>query len=343
MAAKYLIRLYLKYFFFILFSLVVFFVGLDFLTSLKSLPKSANLQLLYAAFKALYGVDILLPISLIFAMIWTKLHLIRSNELVALYALGYDKRSVIRPIFLTSLIITILYILLHATPITYAEEYAKNIKKYGAISSLTQNLFFKYKNNFVFFGQLFPLQQMAQNVKIYELEDRQLQRLLIAQKAYFQDNRWYLKNAQIVIPASEKLRISQGDVTTLDGYKPKILDSIYEGKTNISLVDALYALKLFSKERLNLQKIEAVLLYQVFYPFFAPLVLIIIFYFVPVSARLANLNLFTFGAIIATLLFWGLYYSLVKLSFTGTLDAVLAIVGPLIPLGLLAGFFYKRF
>ncbi|MRI58398.1 MAG: permease [Epsilonproteobacteria bacterium] len=343
MAVRYLIALYLKNFLFTLFALVIFFVGLDFLTSIKSLPKAANLQILYATFKALYGIDILLPISLVFGMIATKLHLIRSNELVALYALGYDKRSVIRPIFFTSLAITILYILLHATPMTYAEEYAKNIKKYGAISSLTQNLFFKYQNNFVFFERLLPLQQEAEGVKIYELYEERLKRLMIAPKAYFKNDRWHLQNAQVVVPKANRLQIAQEQIETLQGYKPKILDSIYEGRTNISLIDAFYALRLFAKERLDLRKVKAVLLYEIFYPFFAPLVLIVIFYFVPVSARLANLNLFTFGAIIASLLFWGIYYSLIKLSFTGTLDPFLAVIGPLVPLGMLAILFYKRF
>ncbi len=343
MATRYLIGLYLKYFFVILFSLVLFFVGLDFLTALKSLPKSANLQILYIAFKALYGVDILLPISLIFAMIAMKLHLIRSNELVALYASGYDKRSIIRPIFLTSLLITLIYILLHATPMTYAEEYAKNIKKFGALSSSTKNLFFKYRNNFVFFERLLPLQKRAQNIRIYELQKSRLKRLLIAKEAIFHNDRWLLPKATVIDIVPQGIIVSTQRLSTLVGYRPKILDSVYEGKTNISWVDALYAVKLLVQEHINVQKVTAVILYQLLYPLFAPLSLIVIFYFVPVSARLANLNLFTFSAIIASLLFWGLYYSLVKLSFTGTLNALYGVVLPLVFLGLVAALFYKRF
>ncbi len=343
MARRYLVQLYLKYFFYILFSLVLFFVGLDFLQVFKKLPSSANLQLLYVTYKAMNGADLLFPISLVFAMIGVKLMLIRSNELVAFYALGYSKRAIILPLFVTSLFLTIFYLFLHLTSFTYAGEYADNIKKYNSLISATKNLFFKFENSYVYFEKLIPLQQKAQNVRIFETNTSNLQRIILAKEAWFEKGYWHLPKATIMQNNEKNITISHNNVDTLRGYRPKILDSVYEGKTNISLLDAIYAMQLFTKQKIDIKKIKALILYHLFYPFFAPLLMIVIFYFVPISSRLSNLNLFSFGAIVATLLIWGLLYSLVKLSFSGVLPAELAIVAPIVLLGLIATLLYKKF
>ncbi len=343
MARKYIIRLYLKYFFSILFALVLFFVGLDFLQVFKKLPPSANLQVLYIVFKTMNGIDLLFPISLVFAMIGMKIALIRSNELVAFYALGYSKRDVIFPLFITATILTTIYIFLHLTSFTYAGEYADNIKKYNSLINATKNLFFKYENAYVYFEKLIPLEQKAENVRIFETKDNDLRKIVYAKEAWFAKEYWHLPNATIIQKRFDHIIVKHRNIDTLQGYKPKILDSVYEGKTNISLLDALYALKLFERQQIDTKRIKALIFYHLFYPFFAPFLMIIIFYFVPVSSRLANLNLFSFSAIVITLLLWGILFTLVKLSFSGVLYAEVAIAVPIVLLGVIAFWLYKKF
>ncbi len=343
MASRYLGILYLKYFFLILFSLVLFFVGLDFLQAVKSLPHSANLQILYAMYRFFNGVDVLFPITLVFAMISLKLYLIRSNELVAFYAAGYSKKALIRPLFVIAIILTLLYLVLHMTSFSYADEYAKNIRKFHTFVSSTKNLFFKYRQSYVYFDELIPLQKSAKRVRIFDLNGSQLSSLVLAKEATFHQKSWHLSNATIVEKLPHKIAIHSQNIDTLKGYKPKILDSVYEGKTAISLLDAIYALQLLKEQHIRTKKLEAVILYQLFFPFFAPFLMIIIFYFVPISARIGNLGLFSFGAMLAALITWGLLYALAKLAFTESIDPLIAIVLPQLLLFFAALWFYKKF
>jgi lipopolysaccharide export system permease protein len=66
---------YLKYFFIILGALILFVVGFDYMEHAAELSKSANLLLIYLVYQAFYAIDLLLPLSLVFAMISTKIYL----------------------------------------------------------------------------------------------------------------------------------------------------------------------------------------------------------------------------------------------------------------------------
>ena len=343
MAKRYLALSYLKYFFIILFALILFFVGLDFLQAVKALPDSANLQVLYVFYRTLAGIDLLFPISLVFALIALKVHLIRSNELVALYALGYSKKDVLRPLFGSALLLTLLYLILHLTSFSYAKEYAENIKEFNSLQSATKELYFKYNDQYVYFGALYPLQKRARDVRVFDTNGTHLERIVISKSAYFSQDSWHMPRARIIENLGDKISIKTRDVTTLHGYKPKILDSVYEGKTSMTLLDALYAIELFVRQNIDIQKLKALLYYNLFYPFFAPLLMLIIFYFVPVSARLGNVNLFSFAAIAATLFVWGVLYVLSKLAFNATLMPEIAILLPIFFLFTTALWFYKRF
>jgi lipopolysaccharide export system permease protein len=284
-----------------------------------------------------------MPITLVLSLIALKLHLIRSNELVAFYALGYSKRHILRPLFATGVGLSVAYLLLHLTSFTYADEYAKNIKKYQTISSSTKNLFFRYNDTYVFFERLFPLQKRAEGVRLFDTKNRIVERIIIAKEARFSNNAWHIEDALVIKNLGDRMEKSKKDLKVLEGFKPKILDSVYEGKTNISLPDAFYAMKLLQKQQLKTAKLRAIIYAQLFFPFFAPLLMVVIFYFVPLTARLANLNLFTFGAILASLLFWGSYYLLVKLAFNEALSPEAAILAPLALLAAVALYFYKKF
>ena len=78
-AFKYISFHYLKYFFVILSALVMFVVAFDYINYAEDLSQSANLLLIYLVYSSLNAIEMLLPLSLIFAMITTKIFLIRSN------------------------------------------------------------------------------------------------------------------------------------------------------------------------------------------------------------------------------------------------------------------------
>ena len=97
LAFKYIAFHYIKYFLIILIALVFFIVGWDYMFDPQRMLDSANLLVIYLTYKLFFAIDMLLPLSLIFAMITTKVFLIRSNALVSFYSLGYSKTDILRP------------------------------------------------------------------------------------------------------------------------------------------------------------------------------------------------------------------------------------------------------
>lgn len=114
LAFKYISFHYLKYFLVILMALVLFLVGFDYMENAQELSSSANLVLIYLVYKVFFAIDMLLPLSLIFAMITTKIFLIRSNALVSFYSLGYSRVDVLKPfVVVSSSVIILLYLYTH--------------------------------------------------------------------------------------------------------------------------------------------------------------------------------------------------------------------------------------
>jgi lipopolysaccharide export system permease protein len=344
MLNKYLAGLFFKYFLVIMSALVLFFVGFDYLQSIRALPSSANLHILYIFYKSYYAFDILLPISIVFSIVATKIHLLRTNELIGIYSLGYRKENVIKPIFFVSVIIFVLYIFTHTTSAVYSYENAINVKKNRLFSTSTQNLFFKFDKFYIYIKRLYPLQKKAVGIRIFEIENKELKKIIKAKKAFFKGDAWNIINAEVIVKKGNKISIAEKKVVkVLRGFKPKILDTIYEGKGAFTIFDAIYALKLLKAQNINLKKIRASLYYQTIYPLFALFLLVIIFYFVPVSQRMTNVAIFSFFAILFSLVIWGFLFLLAKLSMVGIVNPEVAILFPNILLAFASFFVFKKF
>lgn len=351
LAFKNISFLYLKYVSIIVTALVLFFVGFDVMDKLNGLPDSANLKLLYALFRSYYALDILFPISLVFAMIATKIVLIRSNSLVAYYSLGYSKADVLRPFTLISTFLIIVFILLHMySPFAKGKEYSDNINWNRTNGAPTQNLFFTYEDYYVYFKELHPLQQRAKEIRIFDIKNNDLREVIVAKDALYIDDYWIVKDAQKLIKPenislkSEGIVISEKeDLKLLKGFKPNILDQVYEGSLSYTIFDAFEAMQILDDQNVNTDKVKSVLYKTIVYPFFVPFLVIIIFFFVPISPRFLNVSLFSFGALLASLLIWGIFYALIQLSNAKTISGEIGIVLPVVLLGFLSLFvWYKK-
>ena len=351
LAFKYISFLYLKYVGIIVTALVLFFVGFDLMDNMGSLPDSANLKLLYALFRSYWALDILFPISLIFAMIVAKIVLIRSNALVAFYSLGYSKADVLRPFTLISTLLVIVFIFMHTyAPFAKGKEYSDNISANKIHGEPTKNLFFTYENYYVYFEELHPLLQTAKEIRIFKIENDDLNEVIIAKEAVYQDNYWVVKDVKTLIkppkvgPKSKGIVVvDKKDIKLLKDFRPTILDQVYEGSSTYTILDAFEAMKLLDEQNVNTNKVKSVLYKTIIYPFFVPFVVIIIFFFVPISPRFLNVSLFSFGALITTLLIWGLFYTLIQLSNAQTIPGEVGIVLPVILLGITSFFvWYKK-
>ncbi|MCF6310421.1 MAG: LptF/LptG family permease [Sulfurimonas sp.] len=344
LAFKYISFHYIKYFIIILLALVLFLVGFDYMGSSDKLNISANLLLIYLVYKTFFAIDMLLPLSLVFAMITTKIFLIRSNALVSFYSLGYSRVDILRPFVVVSTVIITLFIFMHSVSnFSRANEFAKNIRKNAQYLSPTRDLFFTYKDKFVYFSKMLPLQESAEDVRVFSLKENSLKEVLVAKRASYKDDSWHIKKADIIIKPDKVKFDSLGikvkeskDLEILQGFRPKMIDQVYEGKVNFTIKDAIDAYMLLSAQNINTDIIKSAL-YKIFiYPLFVPSLVVIIFFFVPMSVRFLNISLFSFGAIISSLMIWAILFMLIELSNHRTIPSEVGIIVPQIILFLIA-------
>lgn len=332
-------RLYLRYSVIIIVALSTFMVGFDLLENAGDLPPSANLVLLYIMYKLFFAFDMMLPISLVFAMIASLVELIRTNTLTAYYALGYSKLQMLMPFVSMGSLLILIHIGLHSTGFARANEYATNLRETSQFLRPTSNLFFTHRGNYIYFGNLYPLTKQAEEIRIFRLENGTLKEAIRAEKAWYQNGHWQLENAKILHPPGPQAKQDKGiefeDVKrmqVLPDFKPKILDQVYEGRASFTIGDALEALQLFRNQNIDVDKITGAL-YRIFVtPWFALILMIAIFWYAPINPRYMNLSLFSFTAILSTLMIWGIIFMLSELAMTKTLSPEVGIILPVFAL-----------
>lgn len=344
LAYRYIALHYFKYFFVILLALVLFMVGFDYMGHADALSKSANLVLIYLTYKTFFAIDMLLPISLVFGMIATKIYLIRSNALVSMYSLGYSRVDALKPFVVVSSLIIFFFISVHAfTKFSRANEYAYNIRVHGKYLNPSRDLFFIHKGQYIYFSKLLPIQEKALGIRVFEVNEGSLKTVVIAKEAHYEEDYWHIESGDIITKPddlsfeSKGIKVTEGEnLKLLDGFRPKMLDQVYLGQVDFTIQDAIAAYSLLSSQGVETSNIRGAL-YRIFiYPFFAPALIVIIFFFVPISVRFLNVSLFSFGAILSTLLVWGGLFMLIELSNHKTIPSEIGVIAPIALLFLIA-------
>jgi lipopolysaccharide export system permease protein len=340
---------YLKYFFIILVSLEIFFIGIDFLQNVKDLPASANLQLLYVMYNGFFILTITLPLSILFAWVVTLTFLIKDNTLVSFYALGVNKNQVLIPIVIVSVILTSILIFLQTTPLAYSYEQKGKILKNQFFVDEKTNILLKYDNNFIYFEKLFPLEQKAEGIKIFKIKNEQLIQTILAKKAYYQNNKWYVIDAKIITKPEKiywedsKLSITyEKFLYTLEGFKPEIINNVYKAKVQYSITDAIYTILLFNNQNLNTDKIKAILYSKIIVPFFVIPFIILIFIYSKVSGRFFKMGQFVSFGMLISLGVWGVLFLLQKISIASLINPELGLVVPIIAMFIFSILLYKN-
>jgi lipopolysaccharide export system permease protein len=349
---KFIAKLYLKNFLLIFIALELFFIGMDLLQNLKSISNSANLQILYTVNQLLYYVNFTLPLSLVFAMLLSLFNILKSNELVSLYALGVSKNSLIKPIFTIASIITLLYIGLNFTPdFVNAYEKAKNIKKYNRPDKTTSQLFLKSKETYAYIDELIPEKKEGKNLKIFLTKEHRLVEILEAKSAVFADNYWKLLNVtSIKIPElnttaeDKKLIFTNLDSKeVLHGFKPKIIDTLFQKLSKLTIQDAFGAISFLKTEDLNSDKIRSNLYTMLVFPLFAPIAIYGLFFPFPAQRRGTNIALLSTIYIFSILSIWGILFTLAKISANGSVSPEYAILVPIVVLAATALYLSRKF
>lgn len=348
LAFRFLASTYLKFFIIILLALETFFIGIDMLKFADELPSSANLLILFISYDTLYALNFIIPIALVLAQILLFVVLLRTNELTALLSLGYSKRQIATPSFIVALIFTAMFIALNATPFAYAKERVDTLLNQGYVGNFKRELFMKHDDKYIYFGKVYPLLQKAENIKIYQLTPSGVREWVEAREAKFIDNSWRLFDAKVMkLPEFFKLGGTPlkvefiASINILEGFRPRILDSIYERNGAVSIIDAIESMKLLKEQEVNSQKIRGILYSLAIFPLFAPLCMIIIAYYMPTTARYGNLAVSVFVAILGALLAWGFFFALSRLSMSGFIHPEASLLLPMILLGVVSLLFWR--
>ena len=346
---KYILTKFVKYFFIILLSLELFFISIDFLQNLGELPNSANLQILYLLYNAFFTLTITLPLSIVFAWIVTLTVFIKNNELVSFYSLGIPKKKILTPIINISLAITMVLVILQATPLAYSYEQKLKILNNQYFVSEQSNIFLKYNEYFVYFDKLYPLEKKATGIHIFKIKNNDLVETIVGKKAYYQNNKWYVidtkitKKPEVIDWDKSKLEISyEKFLYTLEGFEPKIINNVYKANVQFSILDAVKTIVLLDNQNLNTNKIRAILYGQIFIPFFIIPLLVLIFIFSGVSSRFFNITKFISIAVFFTLCVWGIIFLLQKLALGSIVLSEIAIIVPLGVLFIVTHYLYKK-
>ncbi|RAX57599.1 permease [Helicobacter monodelphidis] len=320
----FLIRVYLKYLIIITFGLGIFFVCIDTLKYSNDLPDSANLIVLFVLYDFMYACGFIFPISLLLAEVVLLSALLKNNEFTAFLSLGYSKKRIAIPIFCTAFICILGFIALNATPFAYAKENVDLIIDQNASSRNKGELLVKHQNNYIYFDKIFPLLQKANDIRVYTLQGKNLTQLIQAKEAFFENNRWNLKNVTIFtlnpdIDAKEKIMQIQQDETMgiLEGFRPKILDIIYEKSGSVSIIDAISSLILLNNEQIQSPKIRGILYSLTIFPLFVFPVLVLVFTKMPLTTRYGELTFYIFRSILIALVSWGIFFALSRFAQSG--------------------------
>ncbi|MDH1977249.1 LptF/LptG family permease [Aliarcobacter butzleri] len=324
--SKYILKKYLINFIIVLISLELFFVGIDYLQNFKNIPASANLQLLYILYNSFFTLTLALPLSIVFGWIVTLVLFIKNNEFVAFNALGATRKNIFMPVVIVSISLLITLIFLQMTPLAYSYEQKRKILNDEYFSNTKSDIFLKYNDYYVYFQKLLPLEKKAENIHIYKVKGDNLVETIIGEKAYFQNDKWYVVDVKVINkPENIDINNSRLDVRyekflhTLEGFKPKILDNVYESKSDFSIMDAVSALILLKDQGMNTQKIRTILYNQLIIPFFVIPILILVYSFASLNSRFFNMAKFVSFSIFGTLIVWGFFFLVFRLTSSGTI------------------------
>jgi len=336
-----LFKNYLKNFLIVFFSLVLFFVFMDFMLNKDKLPNSTNLQVLYAFYQGANAGVLIYPLSLLLSMVITILNMVKKNEMIAFLSIGYSPKKLLVPFFVFSLLVTIFFIVLQFNMNNSFADKASNIKKGIYIKNINSNLFFKFNNNVIFIKKLDIIRKTAYGMKVFILKNNKLEKIYIIKKAKFINNKW--KSDSIIEKTLTDNKIIQKHIKIqlLKGFKPDILNKL-ESKSSMSLKIAIESLYLLSKENINTNFIKTYIYNAIIPPISFILLMVILFLNAPIHSRISNTSLYIAISLFGAILLWGVFLLFRKMALSGIISADIVFLTPfMILLGITIYYFRK--
>jgi len=310
----YVLRKYSVNFFIFFIGLVLLYDIVDIMFNLSKLPSSSNRLILYIFYTSLYASFLLYPLALIFAFLFTLSKMVKFNELVSFYSLGFEKRDILKPFVIFSFFVFLFFSFLQSTKLAYASSYALAIKNEKKIS--TKDIFLRYKNSVVYIRNLNPILQIAYDMRVFEIKNSKLKRVIFTKEAFFKDEKWHSNNAKILNLSFNRWKEERKKISFLKNFKPKIISNIQELR-DISFYDALIVLKYF--QNVDTNKIFSLVFFKLFTPLLMIVLMIDIFLNSPIHIRISNLSFFMIKSILFVVFMWGSELLIFKFAKQGVL------------------------
>lgn len=342
---EYLAKWYLKNLLAVLFGLSFAFTAIDYFQHVQQFNVATNYKILYMFYMWEVALGLLYPLAIIFALIMTKLALIKNNTMGAFHAFGYDKKRLFTPLFTVASVTYLIFVALNSTEFSYAKDKASFIVDNEMGPNAVDDLFFKYNDTFVYITKLHPIEKKITDITIFKVEGFQVLYTINAPLATFDGKKWTAYDATVKTHIYENDELKRYTVEhkkrieTLEGYKPKIIESLYAGKS-LNIVDAYHTWKLLEKQNLNSDKIRAVLYDKVVMPLSSMALLLILFFKLPFHARMMNVGAVVALALGTTFMIWGALYGLSQIGLNGVLIPELTVILPIVLLVSAAVYIY---
>lgn len=342
---RYIAKLYFHNLLAILFGLSFAFAVIDYFQHIQDLNVSSNYQILYIFYMWQEALGLLYPLAIVFAVIMTKLSLVKSNTMGALHAFGYNKKRLFLPIFSVVILTYGIFVGLNTTEFAYAKDKAEVLLANEINAYDVNDVFFKYNDTFVYVKKLNPIKKTLSDITIFKVQGHQVRYTIHAQTAEYGNDEWEAKDATLKTHIYKNGKLDRYEVehkesiTTLHGYKPKILTSLYEGKA-LNIIDAYHTWQLFQKQGLNSDKIRAVLYNKIIVPLFSIALALILFFKLPFHARMMSLGSVIALSLGATFIIWGILFGLNQMGSNGVLIPELSAILPIVLLLIYAIFVY---
>ena len=310
----YILKKFVKNFLIIFFSVAFLYSVVDVMFSISKMPSSSNLFILYVFYMFVYSSLTLYPLAIIFAFLLTLNQMIKFNELVSFYSLGFKPKNILKPFMISSLILVLAMFILQSTKAAYSGEYAEAIKDAKKLSN--KNMFLKYKNKIIYIKNLNPILKTAYGMKVFILKNQLVKTIYFAKKAKFINNKWYAKDAKITYITKNRWQKKKKELYFLENFKPKIISNLQKLK-DISFYDAYLTVKYF--KNIDKNTILSIVFFKIFTPLAILALMVLLFIKAPIHMRISNVPLFMLKSLSFSILVWGGMLLLFKFAKQGVL------------------------
>ena len=332
---------YLKNFLIIFFSLVAFFIFMDFMINKSKLPDSTNLQILYIFYNSANAALLIYPLSLLLAVLVTVINLVKKNEMIAFLSLGYSLKKLLFPVFTLSFFVTMFFIFIQLNTTSSFYERAKSILSGKYFSNVNENLFFRFNNNIIFIKKLDVVRKKATDMRIFRLNKNNLDKVYEIKEAIFKDNVWKSKEVIEHKFLIDRITTKKLKIDLLRGFKPDILNKL-ESKQAMTLKIAIESLYLLKKENINVNFIKTYIYNAIIPPLSFILLIIIVFLKSPIHSRISNVSLYIAISVFSAVILWGVFLLIRKMTIAGVISPDIVFITPFVLLLSFTIYYFRK-